>query len=167
MDCSTPGLPVLHHLLELLKLMSIEFVMPSNHLVLCCLLLHLSSIFLASGSFLMALHIRNFSFSPRPSTEYSGLISFQMDWLDLLAVQGTLKSLLQCHSSKVSILWCSAFFVVQLSHPHMTSGKTVALITVNTVTNMLQLLFLWHRAGWHSGSWHSGKVSRDLPESVS
>ena len=147
MDCSTPGLPVLHHLLELLKLMSIEFVMPSNHLVLYCLLLHLPSIFLASGFFLMALHIRNFSFSLSPSSEYSGLISFRMDRLDLLAVQETLRSLLQHHSSKASILWCSAFFVVQLSYPHMTSGKTIALIIANTVTNMLRLLLLGHRAG--------------------
>ena len=95
---------------SLLKLLSIEFVMPSNHLVLYCLLLHLPSIFLASGSFLMALHIRNFSFSLSPSSEYSGLISFRMDRLDLLAVQETLRSLLQHHSSKASIIWCSAFF---------------------------------------------------------
>ena len=119
---------------SLLKLMSIESVMPSNHLILCCPLLLLPSIFPSIRVFSneSALHIRwpkywSFSFSISPSNEYSGLISFRMDWLDLLAVQGTLKSLLQYHSSKASILWCSAFFIVQLSHPYMTTGKTTAL----------------------------------------
>ena len=106
--------------------------MPTNHIVLCCHLLLLPSIFpsirILSES---VLHIRwpkywSLSFSISPSNEYSGLISFRMDWLDLLAVQGTLKSLLQYHSSKASILWCSAFFIVQLSHPYVTTGKTIA-----------------------------------------
>ena len=119
---------------SLLKLMSTESVMPSNRLILCHPLLRLPSIFssirvLSNES---ALCIRwpkywSFSFSISPSNEYSGLISFRMDWLDLFAVQGTLKSLLQHHSSKASILQCSAFFIVQLSHPYMTTGKTIAL----------------------------------------
>ena len=116
------------------KLMSIELVMPSNHLILRHPLLLLSSIFpsIAVFSNESALHIRwpkywSFSFIISPSNEHSELISFRMYWLDLLAVQGTLKSLLQHHSSKVSILWCSAFFTVQLSHPYMTTGKTIAL----------------------------------------
>ena len=116
------------------KLMSIESVMPSNHLILCCPLLHLPSIFLSIRVFSneSALCIRwpkywSFSFSISPSNEHSGLISFRMDRLDLLVVQGTLKSLLQHHSSKASILWCSSLFVVQLSHPYMTTGKTIAL----------------------------------------
>ena len=118
------------NLQSLLKLISIESVMPSNHLILCCPLLLLPSIFPSIGVFSneLALHIMwpkywNFSFSISLSNEYSGLISFRMDWLDLLAVQGTLKSLIQHHSSKASILWCSAFFIVQLSHPHKTTGK--------------------------------------------
>ena len=134
LDCSTPGVPVHHQLRSLLKLMSIEPVMPSDHLVLCRPLLLLPSIFPSIRVFSSAsvLHIRwpnywSFSFSIIPSEEYPGLISFRMDWLDLLAVQGTLKSLLQDHSSKASILWCSAFFIVQLSHPYMTTGKTIAL----------------------------------------
>ena len=110
---------------SLLKLMSIEVVMPSNHLILCHPVLLLPSIFPSIRVFSneLVLPIRwpkywSFSFSISPSNEYSGLISFSMDWLDLLAVQGTLKSLLQHHSSKASILWCSAFFIVQLSHPY-------------------------------------------------
>ena len=117
-----------------LKLMSIELVMPSNHLVLCHPLLLLPSIFPSISVFSneSALCIRwpkywSFSFNISSSNQYSGLISFRMDWLDLLAVQGTLKSLLQHHSSKASILRCSAFFTVQLSHPYMTTGKTIAL----------------------------------------
>ena len=117
---------------NLLKLMSIESVMPSNHLILYCPLLLLPSIFPSIRVFSnkSVLHIRwpkywSFSFSISPSNDYSGLISFRIDWLDLLAVQGTLKSLLQHHSSKVSILWCSAFFMIQLSHPYMTTGKTI------------------------------------------
>ena len=119
---------------SLLKLTSIESVMPSNHLVLCRPLLLLPSIFPSIRVFLneSALHIRqpkywSFSFSISPSNEYSGLISFRMDWLDLLAVEGTLKSLLQHHSSKISILQCSAFFLVQLLHPYMINGKSIAL----------------------------------------
>ena len=125
------------------KLMSIESVMPSNHLILChplLLLCHplllLPSIFLSQHQGLFnesALHITSpkdwsFSFNISLSNEHPGLISFRMDWLDLLAVQGTLKSLLQCYSSKVSILWCSAFLMVQLSHPYRTTGKIIALI---------------------------------------
>ena len=119
---------------SLLKLMSIESVMPSNHLILCRPLLLLPSIFPSIRVFSneSALCIRlpkywSFSFCISHSNEYSGLISFRMDWLDLLAVQGTLKSLLQHHSSKASILWRSTFFIVQLSHPYMTAGKTIAL----------------------------------------
>ena len=119
---------------SLLRLMSIELVMPSNHLILCHPLLLLPSIYLSIRAFSneSVLCIRwpkywSFSFNISPSYEHSGLISFKMDWLNLLAVQGTLKSLLQHHSSKASILWHSAFFIVQLSHPYMTTGKTIAL----------------------------------------
>ena len=119
---------------SLIKLMSIELVMWSNHLILCCPLLLLPSVFPSIRAFSKELVLHNrwpkywsFSFSISPSNEYSGLISFRMDWLVLLAVQGTLKSLLQHHSSKASILQCSAFFRVQLSHPYMTTGKTIAL----------------------------------------
>ena len=115
-------------------LMSIESVMPSNHLMLCHPLLLLPSIFpsirvFSSESALCITWLKywSFSFSISPSSEYSGLISLKTDWFDLLAVHGTLRSLLQHHSSKASILWCSAFFVVQLSHPCMTTGKTIAL----------------------------------------
>ena len=119
---------------SLLKLMSIESVMPSNHLILCCPLFFPPSIFPSIRVFSSesVLHIRwpeywSFSFSISLSNEYSGLISFRIDWLDLLAVQGTLKSLLQYHSSEASILWCSAFIIVQLSHPYIATGKTVTL----------------------------------------
>ena len=119
---------------SLLKLMSIALVMSSNHLILCPPLLLLPSIFPSIRVFFneSVLHIRqpkywSFSFSISPSNEHPGLISFRMDWLDLLAVQGTLKSLLQHHNSKQSILWHSAFFIFQLSHPYMTTGKTTAL----------------------------------------
>ena len=119
---------------SLLRLVSIKLMMPSNHLILCHPLLHPPSIFPSIRVFSneSVLHIRwpkywSFSFSLRPSHEYSGSISFRMDWLALLAVQGTLKSLLQHHSSKASVPWRSAFFIVQLSHPYMTTGKTVAL----------------------------------------
>ena len=134
MDCSTPGFPVHTNSWSLPKLMSIESVMPSNHLTLCRPLLLLPSIFPSIRVFSneSALHIRwrkywSFRFSISPYNVYPGLISFRMDWSDLLAVQGTLKSLLQQHSSKASVLWCSAFFIVQLSHPYMTTGKTIAL----------------------------------------
>ena len=126
-----------------LKLLSIESVMPSNHCILCCPHLLLPSIFPSIGVFSneSVLHIRwpkywNFSFSISSSNEYSGLISFRMDQLDLLAVQGTLKSLLQHHSSKASILWHSAFFIVQLSHPYMTTGETIALTRLTFVGNV-------------------------------
>ena len=126
---------------SLLRLISIKLVMPSNHLILYCPLLLLPSIFPSIRVFSneLALCIRwpkywSFSFNISPSSEHPGLISFRMDWLDLLAVQGTLKSLLQHHSSKVSILWCSAFFTVQLSHPYMTTGKTIALTRRTFVT---------------------------------
>ena len=119
---------------SLLKLMSIELVIPSNHLILCCPLLPLPSVFPSIRVFSneSVLRIRwpkywSFSFSIIPSKEILGLISFRMDWLDLLAVQGTLKSLLQHHSSKASILRRSPFFIVQVSHPYMTTGKTIAL----------------------------------------
>ena len=134
MDCSTPGFPLLHYLPELLKLMSIESMMPSSHLILCCHLLLLPSVFPSIRVFSSepALCINwpkywSFSFSISSSSEYSGPISFRTDWFDLLAVQGALKSLLQHHSSKASILWHSAFFRVQLSHPYMTIGKTIVL----------------------------------------
>ena len=133
---------------SLLKLMSIESVMPSNHLILCRSLLLLPSVFPSIRVFSKEsiLHIRwpkywSFSCSISPSNEYSGLISFRMDWLDLLAVQGTLKSLLQHHSSKASILQCSAFFIVQLSHPYMTPGKTIALTRWTFVGKVMCLLF--------------------------
>ena len=132
----------------LLKLMSIKSVMPSNHLILCCPLLHLPSVFPSICIFSneLALHIRwskywSFSFSISPSNEYSGLISFQMVWLDLIAVHGTLKSLLQHHSSKASILGCSAFLMVQLSHPYVTPGKTIALTRWTFVGKVMSLLF--------------------------
>ena len=125
--------PVHHQLLEP-KLMSIESVVPSNHLILCLSLLFLPSIFLSIrvSSNESDLHIRwpkywSFCFSINPSNEYSGLISFRIDWFDLIAIQGTLKSLLQHHSSKASILRCSTFFIVQFSHPYMITGKTITL----------------------------------------
>ena len=132
---------------SLLKLMSIKLVMPSNHLILCCPLLLLLSIFPSIRVFSneLGLHIRwpkylSFSFNISPSDEYSGLISFRMDWLDLLVVQGTLKSLLQHHSSEASILQHSVFFIVQLSHLYMTIGKTIAL-TRWTFVGKMSLLF--------------------------
>ena len=135
------------NLQSLLKPISIESVMPSNHLILCVPLLLLPSIFpsIRVYSNESALRIRwpkywSFSFSISPSNEYSGLISFRMDRLDLLAVQGTLKSLLQHHSSKASILQCLAFFIVQLSHPYMTTGKTKALTRLNFAGKVMSLL---------------------------
>ena len=132
---------------SLLKLMSVESVMPSNHLILCRPLLLLPSIFLSIRVFSSesVLHIRwpkywSFSFSISPSNNYSGLISFRTDWFELLAVQGTLKSLLQHHSSKVSILRRSASFIVQLSHPFMTTGKTIALTRQTFVGKVMSLL---------------------------
>ena len=148
MDCSTLGLPVHHQTWSLLKLMSIESVIPSKHLVLCCPLLLLPpiphSIRVFSNE--SVLQIRwpkywSFSFNISPSDEYSGPISFRMDWLVIHAVQGTLKSLLQHHSSKTSILRCSAFSTVQLSHPYMTTGITIALTRWTFVGKVMSLLF--------------------------
>ena len=133
---------------SLLKLMSIKSMMPSKHLMPSCPLLLLLSIFPSIGIFSneSALHIRwqkyrSFSFSISPYNEYSGLISFRTDWFDLLTVQGPSKSLLQYHSSKASVLWCLAFFIVQLSHPYMTTGKTVALTRQPFVGKVMSLLF--------------------------
>ena len=133
---------------SLLKLKSIELVMPSNHLILCPPLLLLPSIFPSIRVFSneSVLHIRwprywSFSFSITPSNVYSGLISFRIDWFDLLAVQRTLKNLLQHHSSKALILWHSNFFMAQLSHPYMTTGKSIALIIWTFVGKMMSLLF--------------------------
>ena len=133
--------------LSLLKLLSIESVMPSNHLVICHPLLRPSippCIRVFSNE--SVLHIRwpkywSFSFSISPSNKYSGLISFRIDWFDLFAVHGTLKSLLQHHSSKAPILWHSVFFTVQLSHPYMTTGKTIALARWTFVGKVMSLLF--------------------------
>ena len=143
-----PDFSVLHQLPSLLKLMSIESVMPSNHLILCHPLLLPPSIFSSIRIFSneSVLRIRgpkywSFSFSISPSNEYSWLVSFRIDWFDLLALQGTLKSLLQHHSSKASILWHSAFFMVQLSHPCMTPGKTIALTIRTFVSKVMSLLF--------------------------
>ena len=131
-----------------LKFMSIESVMPSNHLILCCPLLLLPSVFPSIRIFSneSVLRIRwpkywSFSFNISPSDEYSGLISFRIDWLNLLAVQGTLKSLLQHHSSKTSILLHSAFFIIQLSYPYMITGKTIALTRWTFVGKVMSLLF--------------------------
>ena len=144
---------------SLLKLLSIESVMPSHHLILClpllilCLPLLLPSIFPSIRVFSneLAVCIRwpkccSFNFSISPSNDYSGLISFRVDWYDLFAVQGTLKSLLQHHSSKASILWHSAFLMVQLSHPYMTTGKTIAL-TMWAFVGKVMSLFLVHCLG--------------------
>ena len=134
MNRSMPGLPVHHKLLEFIKLMPIESVIPSSHLILChpLLLLHpippTIRVFSNESTFPMRWpKYWSFSFSISPFNEHPELISFRMDWLDLLAVQRTLKNLLQHHSSKASILWLSTFFTVQLSHPYMTTGKTIAL----------------------------------------
>ena len=153
-DSSTPGLPVHHHLLELTQTHVHWVVMPSNHPILCCPLLLPPSIIPSIMVFLnesalsneSVLHIRwskywSFGFSISPSNEYSGLISFRIDCLDLLADQGTLKSLLLHHSSKASILQCSAFFIVQLSYPYMTTGKTTALTRWTFVGKVMSLLY--------------------------
>ena len=125
--------------------MSIELMMPSSHLILCCPLLLLPSIFpstrvFSNESVLCIRWPKYWNFSIRPYNEYSGLISFWIDWFDLLALQGTLKSLLQHHSWKASILWCSAFFMVQLLHPYMTNGKTIALTRWTFVGKVMSLL---------------------------
>ena len=143
-----PHFPVHHQLPELLKLTFIELVMPSNHLILCHPLLLLPSTFPSIRVFSNESVLRmrwpdywTFSFSISPSKEYSGLISIRIDWLDLLTVQQTLKSLLQHHNSKASILQCSAFFTVQLSHLYMTTGKTIALTRWTIVGKVMSLLF--------------------------
>ena len=148
MNCSTPGLPVYHQIPESTKPMSIESVMPSNHLILCHPLLLLPSIFPSIRVFSSesALHIRwpnywSFSFKISHYNEHPGLISFRMDWLDLFEVQGTLKSLLKYHSSKASILQHSAFFIVQLSHPYTTTEKAIALTRQTFVDKVISLLF--------------------------
>ena len=148
MDCRTPGFPAITNSRSLLKLMSIELVMPSNHLILCHPLLFLSSVFPSIRVFSSesVLRIRwpkycSFSFSISPSNEYSRLIPFRIDWFDLLAAQATLKSLLQHHSSKASILQCSAFFMVQFSHLYMTTGKTIALTRWTFVGKVRSMLF--------------------------
>ena len=141
--------------------------MLSNHLTLCCPLLLLPSIFPSTRVFSneSALRIRwpkywSFSFNISPSNEHAGLISFRMDWLDRLAVQGTLKSLLQHHTSKASILQHSAFFIVQLSHPYMTTGKTIALTRWAFVDNVMSLLFKMRRLGrYRLVQWHSWCVT--------
>ena len=144
MDCSMPGFLYNTNSHSLLKLMPIELVMPSNHLIFCHPLFLLPSVFPSIRVFSneSVLHIRwpkywSFSFSICPSSEYSWLISFRMDWLDLLAVQGTLKSLLQHHNSKASPLRCSAFLMVQISHPYMTTGKTIALTRQTLVSKVV------------------------------
>ena len=125
LDCSTPGLPVHHQIPELVKLMSIKSVTPSNHLILCLPLLLLSSVFPSIRAFSNRWpKYWSFSFSISPSNKYLGLISFRINWFDILAVRGTLKSLLQHHSSKASTLQCSAFFTVQLSHPYIITEKS-------------------------------------------
>ena len=146
MDCSTLCFPVLHQLLSFLKRVSIESVMPSNHLILCCPLLFLPSIFpciraFSTESVFPIRWPKFWSFSISPSNKYSGLISFRIDWFDLLAVQGTLKSLLQHHSSKASILQCSAVLIVQFSHPYMSTGKTIALTRQTFVGKVISLFF--------------------------
>ena len=148
MNRSIPGLPVHHQLPEFTKLRYNESVMPFSHLILCRPLLLLPPIppsirVLSNES---TLHMRwpkywSFSFSISPSNEHPELIAFRMDWLGLLAVQGTLKSLLQHHSSKASILWCSAFFTAQLSHPYLTTGQTIALTRRTFVGRVMSLLF--------------------------
>ena len=148
MEGSMQGSLSITNYCSLLKLMSIESVMWSNQLILCCPLLFLPSIFPSIRVFSneSALHIRwpkywSFSFNLSPFNKHSGLISFRMDWLDLLVVLGTLKSLLPHHNSKASILWRSAFFIVQLSHPYMTTGKTIPLTRWTFVGKVMSLLF--------------------------
>ena len=148
MDCSMPSFPVLHQTQSLLTLMSIKSMMASNHLIFCHPLLLLHSVFPSIRGFSNESYFRirwpkywSFTISISPSNEYSGLISFRTDWFDLLAVQGTLKSLLQQNSLKASILQHSAFFMIQLSHPYMTTGKTIALTRQTFVSKVMSLLF--------------------------
>ena len=140
------GFPVLHSSWSLLKLLFIESVMLSNHLILCHLLLLLPSIFpslrvFSNESVFPIRWTKYWSLSISPSNQYSGMISFRMDWLDLFAVQGTFKRLLQHHSSKAAILWHSAFFMIQLSHPYMITGKIIALTRWIFVSKVICLLF--------------------------
>ena len=156
MNCSSPGFPVLHYLPEFAQThVHWVWVMLSNRLILCCPLLLLPSIFpsirvFSSESALCTRWLKYWSFSVSISlsNEYSGLIYFRMDWLDLLAVQGSLKSLFQQHSSKASILWCSAFFMVQLSHPYMTTGKTIALTRWTFVGKVMESKYLEKEAAF-------------------
>ena len=155
MNHSMPGLPVHHQLPEFIQTQSIESVMPSSHLILCRPLLLLPPIPPSIRVFSNESTLRmrwpkdwSFSFSISPSNEHPGLISFRMDWLDLLAVQGILKSLLQQHSSKTSILWLSAFFTVQLSYPYMTTGKTIALTRRTFVGKVMSLLLNMLLLNW-------------------
>ena len=146
MDCSKPAFPVFTNSQSLIKIMSIELEMTSNHLIVChpCLLLPSTFPSIRVFSNDSVLHIRwpkYWSFSISPSSEYSGLISFRIDWFDLLTVQGTLKSLLQYYSLKASILWQSAFLMVQLSHPYMTARKTIDFTIWTFVTKVMFLLF--------------------------
>ena len=148
MDCSTPGFPVHHQLPEPVQTHVHQLVTPSNYLILCCPLLLPPSVLPSIRVFSSesVLNIRwpkywSFTMSISPSNEYSGLISFRMDRLELLAVRGTLKSLLQHHSSKASVLQHSAFFIDQLSHPYMTRGKTIALTRWTFVGKVISLLF--------------------------
>ena len=148
MNCSMPGFHVLHYLPEFAQTHAIDSAMPSNHLILChpLLLLTLNLAQHQCFSNKSVLLIRwtkywSFSFSISPSNEYSGLISFRIAWFDLLAVQGTLKSLLQHHSSKASVLQHSAFFMIKLSYPYMTTGKTIALTRPTFVGKVMSLLF--------------------------
>ena len=162
MDCSTPGFPVHHKLRELAQLMSFKSVMTSNHLILCCTLLFLPSIFPSIGVFpnelilIRWLKYWGFSFSINPSDEYSALISFMTEWFDVLAVQGTFKSLHQHHISKASILQHSAFFMVQPSHLYMTIGNIIALTSQTFVGKVMSLLF----------NMLSGLITAFLPRSV-
>ena len=141
-----PGFPVHHQLPDLLRLMSFELVMPFSHLILCCPLLLLPSIFssirvFSNESVLCIRWPKYWSFSISPSNEYSGLISFRIVWFDLLAVQRTLKSLFQHHSSKASVLQHSAFFMIQLSHPYVTTGKNHSFDYTNLFSKVMSLLF--------------------------
>ena len=155
MNCSMPGLPVHHQLSEFTQTHIHRVKMPSSHLILCCPLLLLPPIPPSIGVFSNESTLRmrwqkywSFSFSIIHSKEIPGLISFRMDWLDPLAVQGTLKILLQHHISKTSVLWCPAFFTIQLSHPYMTTGKTIALprrTLVSKVMSLLLTVYIRHR----------------------
>ena len=165
---STQGFSVLQHLPELAQL-RFESVMSSNHLILCHFLILLPSMFPSITVFSneLELHIRwpeywNFSFSVSPSSEYSGLIFFGIDWFDLLVVQGTLKSLLQNHNSKASIIWCSGFFMVQLSHPYITTGKTIDLTIWTFVSKVNGNISIYKESYFKSFAWYSVKMVKTL-----